>query len=280
MLTNTEFFHVDEIERLYPDAVIRAIRPIDYGVDASPNHVFFYVIEFSRDVIASVQGLEDGAGVLYAPTYGDYRFVADADVEITINGEQVRVNTPIRLAQGNHSLRIEPADAEIRWITPDAQNVAPIPEWYLFHEPVHLNGLRQAYYPNADWEGLPTQVISAPAVFQQIHILPMERPYSTLYTGQLYVPETGEYAFHIKTIDSAQLLIDGEMAVNAVTIMQDYEETIPLTAGWHDFEARHQNLTSASRVFLEWRQPNGNFEPMQAEMFCPVAGLCAVPNIP
>lgn len=281
MLTDTEFHYVDEIARIYPDAVIRAIRPADYGVDAASEAIFFYVIEFPRAVIASVQGLENGEGILYPPTYGEYQFITDNNTTLRINGEIINTTHPILLTEASHRFSVEPADAQIQWITPDQPNTEDIPAWYFFHEPVHFNGLEMEYYANGDWEGAPINVINAPTVFQHIHVLPMPRPYSTRYSGQIYIPETGEYGFRIITIDAAQVSIDGEMLINAEEMMKDYTETITLTQGWHDFETRHQDLTSSSRIFLRWSTPNEpRYIPIQAEYFCVAADLCAVPNSP
>jgi 4-amino-4-deoxy-L-arabinose transferase-like glycosyltransferase len=246
-------------QRLYPNAVFRTISSKDYGVEPSmwePD--LFYVVELSPEDIASVQGLApDGSGIFYAPYYGDYHFVLPENTVLHLNGQifterEFTVNLP----QGNQQIQILPPKAQLSWI--QEGRIKSVPMLLFYHAPVSYHGVLAAYYANSDWKGDPVTIETHPFIYQRVQILPMPRPYSVKYTGQLFAPISGEYHFHMSAIDYAQLIIDGRAMVETSEPNKRFSESLMLTEGWHEIEVRYQDLTSHTFVFLEWTLPGDN----------------------
>ena len=203
-------------------------------------------------------------------------FVGDAKVQI--DHTPIASGTPIQLAQGNHRIEISPASAALTWQYADVSSPEAIPNYDLFHDPVTPNGLTASFYSNGNWDGTPVAKRIVPFVYQLIQIIPMNRPYSVRYDGYIYAPETGEYHFGLIAIDTGALDIDGKNVLKTVTPNEQSEVVFTLTPGWHAVEVRHQDLTSATRIFLTWIPPGQQSEiPIARDYFCPALNLCAVP---
>lgn len=279
MLIPPEDNFVEDMRRWYPNANIIPVRPVDYGVETDSETTFFTVIELKPEDISGLQGLDAGQGVLYAPAYDTYSFTFAPDTTLEINGETIETGMPIQLAQGNHRIVVSPADALVTWLYSSIEAPEPIPSYYLFHAPITPNGLVASYYANADWQGEPVNRIVSPYMEQFIHILPMNRPYSVRYNGYIYAPETGEYVFDLQAIDTGAFDLDGENLLQ-VTFLDGHQDiSITLERGWHEIEVRHQDLTSWTRIFLNWKPPNGNgLIRIGREYFCRTATLCEIPG--
>lgn len=258
-------------QRLYPNAVFRTISSQTYGVEPSKwEPDLFYVVELSPEDIASVQGLApDGNGIFYADHYGDYHFVLPENSVLRLDGETfTQREVTILLPQGNHQLQIQPPDTPLSWIQGD--ELKPVPRWLLYHSPVSDQGVLATYYANANWQGSPVSIETHPFIYQRIQILTRERPYSVIYTGQLYAPRDGEYNFGLNAIDYAQLKIDGKMVVKTIEPNKRFAKSLMLTQGWHDIEVRYQDLTSHTFVFLEWTLPDDSeFTPISIDYLRP-----------
>jgi hypothetical protein len=242
--------------RLYPNATFHVVTARDFGIEPPPQEAeLFYTVKLRPEDIAAVQGLDaNGKGSFYAPDYQVYQFVLPENARLTLDGRSFsEQEISVRLPRGQHAISITPADAQLSWKVEN--DVAPVPAWLLYHEPVTVQGVRAAYYANADWQGAPVTIETHPFIYQRIQILPRPRPYSVIYTGQLYVPQSGEYAFRLSAIDYARLSIDGDVIMETIQANKRISKTITLTQGWHTLEVRHQDLTNNSFVFLEWQLP-------------------------
>jgi 4-amino-4-deoxy-L-arabinose transferase-like glycosyltransferase len=278
MLLPWESYYVAYLDQLYPNAVIRPVRPVDYGVDAHPDETLFTVIELSAADIASVQGLEDGQGILYAPLYSDYRFSFEGQVSLQIDGADVRSGDAIRLAEGNHTIAVTPADAEIQWLYSNVTEPEPIPQHFLFHDPVAPNGVLASYYDNADFAGAPVREQLTSFIYQYIHVLPMDRPYSVRYEGYLYAPDTGDYQFGLNIVDTGDLSIDGEVVIEIEQPGQYAETVVRLDQGWHAFEARRRDISNGTLIYLSWMPPAmTEWQVIQPRYLCPTETRCAAP---
>lgn len=245
---------------LYPNGRFRAVSSADYGVTPpSSSSILFYIIELTPEDIAAIQGLEpDGSGIFAAPAYGEYRFSVTNGGRLTLDGQSVSQDAAVVVARGIHEIRLDPPDAMLEWMPPGTTEFEPVQEWRLFHRPVELHGLHARYYANADWEGEPVMERIHPLVYQQIHIIPMPRPYSVIWTGQLYAPGSGEYQFALTAIDYARLSLDGDIVLDTPEQNRRFIQPFYLTRGWHDIEVRHQDLTGSTRIFLEWSPPGSS----------------------
>ncbi len=257
MFAYDQEWYITEALRLYPNAVVTPIRARDYGVNVHPDErdTLFYSVLLTPDDIASVQGLDGGRGILYTPSYGEYTFYAQPGSTVTINGVPfTREEFGLTLAQGNHSLQLEPADTTLRWLTPGSSLATDVPGEALYREQVGRHGLLASYFPNADWEGDPTMVRLEPLVYRYVHFIPLPRPYSVLWQGSLYAPEAGEYRLGLRAMTEGTLRVDGQILVES-----DSEEgdsvLITLAEGWHPVEIRQRDTENFSRIYLEWMLP-------------------------
>ena len=281
MLIPLEDLYMDYLHQLYPNAEFKPIRPVDYGVDDSPEDVFFTVINLSSEDVGAVQGLRDGQGVLYAPLYDSYTFTFASNVHLEIDNQVVASGAPIQLAEGNHRIAVTPPNAALNWELSQISPAAPITAQYLYHDPVTPNGLVASFYDSPDWQGDPVAKRIYPFVYWQIQILPMNRPYSVRYDGYIYAPISGEYQMNLNAIDNAALDIDGKNLITTAYPDGERETVVTLTQGWHPVEVRFQDLTSSSRIFLSWTIPNTTDRaPIARDYFCPALDLCATPTPP
>lgn len=278
MLLPNEQHYVDYMRRIYPDATYTPVRPVDYGVEADPANTLFTAIELEPEDIGSIQGLRDGEGVLYAPYYELYTFSFDGEASVEIDGAPVSDGDAVLLAQGNHRLVVNPADGVVNWQYSAAPEGEPIPEQFLYHDPVTVNGLHATFYADDDWEGEPAVERIAPFLWQYIHIVPMERPYSVRYTGYLYAPTTGDYEFMLEARDTAALDVDGANVLAAAPENAG-RTTIALEQGWHPVEVRFQDLTSATSIYLSWKPPGAeNMGMLMRDYLCPEVDICPTPQ--
>ena len=82
-------------------------------------------------------------------------------------------------------------------------------------------------------------------------------------------------------IDTGAVDIDGENVLQTTQPNTDTTATVTLTQGWHPIEVRHQDLTSATRVFLSWSPPGVNERLIIGrDYYCPALNLCAEPPLP
>ncbi len=283
MMLPYENFYEAYLRRIYPNGVFKYVHPVDYGVTASPEDQLFTVVEMTAEDIGAIQGLRDGRGVLFIPLYGDYTFYTDSPAQITLDGEPIESGAPVRMAQGNHAITVDPPSAadSLSWLYVQVSEPEHIPQQFLFHDPVLPNGLHAAFYNNADWSGDPVSTKILPLVFWQIHVIPMARPYSVEYTGYLYAPVDGSYTFALQAIDGASLIIDGQEVIPFTDPAVRAEINLTLDHGWHPVEIRFSDTVSSTRLYWWWMPPGAqNFAPVQREFLCPFDGVCTPPNYP
>lgn len=251
----------EQAQQLYHNGTFHTFSSQEYGVEPSRYEPdLFYTAELQPEDIASIQGInenEDGSGIFYAPEYRDYHFVLSDGTTVQLNGETfTEPEFTVRLARGPHQLRLEPSDSTLFWM--ENGETQPVPEWLLYHEPVRWQGVRAAYYANADWQGDPVTIETHPSIYELVHILPMSRPYSVRYTGQLYVPVSGEYTFYIDARDYARFSIDGEIVLEPPQTNHQFSQVVTLNEGWHDIEVLFQDITSHTYIFLQWKMPDSD----------------------
>ncbi len=207
---------------------------------------------------------------LYAPNFGNYQFVVRAPEAATLWLDQQPVmagageqTVTIQLAQGDHVLRIEAQGGnspfELLWQPPDSPEAVPIPVQSLYlPSNVPVSGLLGTYYGNADW--------TPPAAFSRIdpfidtyfHIIPLARPYSVDWSGQINTEAAGTWSFSLRINGIAQVFIDDQLVVDASETEpgeNNLEGSITLTAGWHKIHIRYLDDRGASRLHLYWTPP-------------------------
>ncbi|MCB0047868.1 MAG: glycosyltransferase family 39 protein [Caldilineaceae bacterium] len=224
-------------------------------------------------------------GVLRVSQYGDHGLRLDAsgparlwlDETLILDGSGAN-ETTLRLAEGNHRLRLQatlPADngtLRLSWQPPDAAEATIIPAQALYHAPVTANGLLGSYFANDEWQGPPALQRVDPSLDAYFHILPLARPYTVEWTGMLAIPETGRYGFGLASIDESTLWIDGEEVTASPGAGVYAEGMSELTAGLHPIRVRFADRTDHTHITLFWRPPWGGQERVPSAALFPPLG--------
>ena len=208
-------------------------------------------------------------GVLYVPEYGDYQLILQSpgsaalwlDGELLIESQEGGEQRLDRaLAEGNHALRLQVRGGDgllrLTWIGPQGGEPETIPAWALYHAPlVASQGLLGTFYEGGDWDAEPALQRIDPFIDAYFHLIPMERPYGALWTGQIEIPEDGPYAFGLEVNGQAQLFIDDQLVVDAAEPTNYLEGNINLGAGRHEIRLQFLDNVGGSRLHLYWTPP-------------------------
>jgi len=223
-------------------------------------------------------------GGLLAPRYGVYRlqvelpgaFTLGLDGQPVLYGEGF-AGRDLVLAQGTHSLYL---DAEITdlgavrfsWRAPGEEDLNPVPGDVLYRAFWPVRGLLGRYYANAAWEGEPALVRIDRQIGYYFHYLPLPRPYTVEWSGQLYVPLAGPYRFRLNAVGEATLFIDGELVFDSA-VGSVAPQPLVLSAGLHDLQIRFLDDRSHSQIYLYWEPPDGDPELIPSDaLYPPQAG--------
>ena len=303
-----------QVMRYYPDAVVEEFGPPGFGFPV------LYTYRLSREIIASVQGLEgqyflpgaeqpalsrwegpldfdwtegapvplpfqvQWAGVLLAPGYGRYTLALDAPgpAEVLLDGVLLfrgegSLSRDVILAQGCHSIKLRCEVAaggllRLRWQPPGSDELTVIPADALFHAPVSANGLLGRFYPNASWTGPPVFTRIDAQVAYYFHFLPMPRPYTVEWAGQLDIPASGSYTLATESLSASWLYVDGELVVENTIPNQMVSRAVHLDAGRHDLRLRFLDAGDRSHIYLYWTPPGGFQEFIPQERLFPPVG--------
>ena len=223
-------------------------------------------------------------GVLLAPEYGRYVLALDAPgpAEVLLDGAPLfqgdgELSRVVVLAQGCHNIEIRCEVAaggllRLRWRLPGTGELAVVPADALFHDPVSANGLLGRFYPNDNWSGPPVLTRVDAQIAYYFHFLPMPRPYTVEWAGQLDVPEAGNYILTTEALSASWLYLDGELLIENTVPNREVSRTIQLDAGRHDLKLRFLDAGDRSHVYLYWTPPGGIRELIPPERLCPPPG--------
>lgn len=231
---------------------------------------------------AGVEFMAEWNGILYIPRYGPYSFrlvtpgsgwlEIDGNVIFDGQGQQL---TGLRLAQGNHTLRLQaevaPGELALYW-QPPGRHETLVPQWALYQPSVANHGLLGTYYPNDRWEGQPAFQRIDTFLDTYFHIPPLQRPYTVEWAGTLVVPQDGLYRLGLRAVGEARLEIDGELKVVANTPNQLTETVVMLDIGLHEIKVRFKDHMDRSQIHLYWMPPGGQFEAIPSQNLWPPMG--------
>ena len=239
-------------------------------------------LEWGDGVPLAVPFLVEWSGVLRAREYGTYRLMmrSPGAAELYLDGAPLLRGegeswAQVVLAEGNHALRITATGVEghfeLAWQPPGGEEQV-VPSWALYAPPVTTNGLLGRYYPNGEWE--------SPVAFARIddrfsvyyHIAPLPMAYTVEWEGRILIPESGEYAFALQSIDESVLYIDGEEVVASRERDEYDQEGLDLQAGSHDLRLRYAARTHHMHIDLYWIPPGGVREIIPSELLFPPRG--------
>jgi hypothetical protein len=88
-----------------------------------------------------------------------------------------------------------------------------------------------------------------------IHLIPLPRPYTVEWTGQIDIPTAGEWKFGLDVNGEAELLIDDQTVLNTAADLR--EGNIQLAAGPHRLRLHFLDNVGGSAIHLYWTAPNG-----------------------
>ncbi|MDY7041020.1 MAG: PA14 domain-containing protein [Chloroflexota bacterium] len=223
-------------------------------------------------------------GVLLAPDYGHYTLALDAPgpAEVLLDGVPLLqgeglLSRDVILAQGCHDIEIRckvtvGGPLRLRWQFADSDELTVIPADALFRMPISANGLLGRFYPNSNWKG-PLAVTRVDGqIAYYFHFLPMSRPYTVEWSGQLEVPESGRYTLAIESLSASWLYLDGELLVENTVPNREVSRAVELDAGRHDLVLRFLDNGDRSHIYLYWTPPWGFREFIPQERLFPHVG--------
>ncbi|MBI5351803.1 MAG: glycosyltransferase family 39 protein [Chloroflexi bacterium] len=223
---------------------------------------------------------------LYAPQYGNYELIlySPADASLWLDGELIldgagEQHVTRQLAQGDHVLKIQAHSGndplDLQWRIPDdngqlSGEPTSIPSSSLYLPAlVPVRGLLGNYYKGESWS--PPQVFSRidPFIDMYIHIIPLTRPYTVDWSGQIEIPASGIWSFGLWINGSAEVFIDDKLVVNAAEPADNIEGATDLKAGRHSIHIRFLDYLGGSRIHLYWTAPGGQREVVPASALIP-----------
>lgn len=246
-------------QQLYPNGHFIEVDAGYYGLnDLGMDTLLYTIIDLEAADIAGPQGLAwDGTGLLYIPRYDLYRFWVE-DAPLYLDGQLIEPGTEYRLAQGLHTVTMDGNKHPIEWAGPDIVGVEAVPEHYLFHAPVAQYGLYGRFYNGEDTEAESDWERIDPYLDFYVHDLPLPRPYTAIWTGQLVAPETGNYSLWVELIGRVRLWLDDALVVEFEAINDRVIMPLTLTAGGHDLRVEFYDSYGGSRLHLRWQTPTGS----------------------
>ena len=233
-----------------------AVREPDLEIDWSASTPVQLPFEASWTGIIKVE--DYGSHPLMLELPGTARLIIDGVV--VAEGKNRLAASPV-LFRGTHVLEIEATITEHGRIsfTDDTQPV-PASAYFIDHDQLS-HGLLVSFYANLESSGEPVLVQADPFVGFRYHTLadlPINSPFSAVWSGALEVPETGTYTFEIGGREEAVLYLDGDELL--ALYPGPREERIQLSAGRHDLKVTFRNAHGTPEIYLYWTPPGGERE--------------------
>jgi hypothetical protein len=222
-------------------------------------------------------------GALLVPEYGAYMLALDTPHEclLELDGRPVAggQDGQIMVARGEHILYVGckvggPGPVRLMWTTPADRTLRPVPGDLLYRSFWPVRGLLGRFYQNADWSGDPVTVRIDRQIGYYFHFLPLSRPYTVEWSGQLAVPLSGAYRIGVNAVSSASLYLDGAPLLEQTLAGQLDLADVALGAGMHDIRLRFLDDQPRSQVYLYWQPPDGDVALIPFDMlFLPEEGV-------
>ncbi len=219
--------------------------------------------------------------VVAVEAFGAYRFELEGPpgAVLEINGVRAaETGSPgeLTLPRGNNRLRIaasidRPTRIAVRWVPPGGSADRPLPPGPLFRAEGADSGLLARYRRGSDWDG-PVAFAQVDRHLQRgVHIVPLPRPYTVEWVGNLRVLRSGVHRFQTDAVGRAWLWIDDRPLVSD-TRGRSGEASVQLESGVHSIRARFLDDDQFSRFDLLWVPPGGSTESVPTAMLVPPDG--------
>ena len=298
MLLDNEYWPLrDYITSLYPQARMELVSL----ADESP---LYFRIKIPQSQIAKRQGLTQQI------TYFNGRTEERAVSQVEVSDPQIKEATwegAIRLGHGGqYELRGEnglqvflddqPFEGQhylgrglyrlrLIWETGSGDNPQliwkmddrdpePVSPEALFRITGPSQGLLGTYWPNMNWQGVPSFHQVTPFL---LLAWPDEQPivpngeFSARYTGALRVTESGDYMLRVKADDGARLILDGNILAEGMIPGQpnEFDTNVELQAGDHPIQIDYFQQGGGSGLKLFWSYDGGPLTPVPPTALIP-----------
>lgn len=193
--------------------------------------------------------LDDQRVGLFIDKYGDFRFDVSAG-SITINHQIVNTSAQVvRLPIGHHQLQLNTDGTSIHWLRPQSSSWEHIPQENLYADSsIAGRGFYGRFYKD---ERLMLERID-PTLFSYFHHLPLERPYSAIWSAWLDVQQSGLYEFHVEAIGQVEFLINETLVLNGQNPNQRFHFDMTKDERYK-IKIKFIDNQDASRFYLQWR---------------------------
>jgi hypothetical protein len=220
-------------------------------------------------------------GVLRASEYGPHRvtIASTQPVRFSIDNLSVltgrgRQSAAVVLAIGDHEVgldvRLERRGGRttMTWQSPKSQGDVPLPPSRMYAASL-AGGLVGSYARGLDLGARMEFAQVDPQVAFYFHNLPLPRPFSVTWKGEVLAAIAGEYRFGTSSINGSAVRIDGREIVSNEGLNAYREGTAQLAQGWHTIEVRYANSTDYAQIYLYWAVPGRAKEVVPSQALRP-----------
>ncbi|HTL48881.1 MAG TPA: flippase activity-associated protein Agl23 [Verrucomicrobiae bacterium] len=132
-------------------------------------------------------------------------------------------------------------------------------------------GLLARYYNNSLWQGDPVleKVAGTPDFSWDMKETPLPAPFSVMFEGEIFVPESGDVGFYLASDDGSDLTLDNEILINNLGDHSEKtkEGTKKMEKGWHPIRVRFYDVGGSASLWLWWKLPSGREGKISPEHF-------------
>ncbi len=229
------------------------------------------------------------SGEIFIPESGETAFYLSSDdgAELVIGGQRLisdlapppRVRLLSRGSRvfkaGWHPIEVHHYDvgfgilAQLSWQRPSMTASEIIPpdrfRWGAQETKPSEQGLLARYYTNAMWQGEPIFTKTVANIDTQLDTAtpaaerPLPAPFGVIYSGELFIPESGQIFFYLSSDDGAELMVDGRVFISDLAppaVRLRTSVAVKLDAGWHRLQVRHYDIGGGILTRLEWKLPS------------------------
>lgn len=221
-------------------------------------------------------------GVLKIHDYGSYELVVEHDrhAEVTLDGEQQpsltkNISRPLNLAKGMHRVKITTTATDLRGSLkvllkyPDKKEFISIPQGILYKPFVFEGALLGKYYEGSEFTEPPKFEQIDPQIASYFHIIPLPRPFSIKWTGEIWIEKSDAYILGTSSIDDAEIILDGKSIVHSDGRESYARAAVQLSQGWHRIEVRYRAINGYSQIYLYWQKRDKEREIVPAGVLRP-----------
>ena len=228
-------------------------------------------------------------GSIKVPETGDYVFHVLSndggrlwinDIQLTnkwADGQETIVSNPINLEAGkSYPIKFElyegagSSRCKIEWVTPSGKKEV-VPQQFLYSGTTEGDGLKGVYYNGVDFNTKVFERVDPTLSFDWGTGSPKlddstklnADNFSVRWTGDIKVPENGDYVFHVLSNDGGRLWINGVLLTDKWMDGQDTKVSAPITlqtGRLYPIKFELYEGAGSARCKVEWVTPSGTRE--------------------